>query len=70
MHDIKYYTVKNLVKPVAVNECHWKFLYSKIYSDGHYLPQISLPFHQVFLHCMLHINMILVEYYSQIAQLQ
>ena len=38
------------MKSVAVSECHWKFLVTvtKMYSDSHYLPQISLPFHQVF----------------------
>ena len=44
-----------MVKSVAVSERHWKFLVTatKMYSDGYYLPQISLPFHQVFLHCSL-----------------
>ena len=48
------HNVKNhLVKSVAVIECHWKFLVtvSIMYSDGHYLPRISLPFHQFFLQC-------------------
>ena len=38
------------MKSVAISERHWKFLVTvtKMYSDGHYLPQISLPFHQVF----------------------
>ena len=43
----------DLVKSVAVSERHWKFLVmvTKMYSDSRYLPQISLPFHQVFLQC-------------------
>ena len=46
-----FLTVKKLVKSVAVSEYQWKFLvtFTKMYSDSHYLPQISLPFHQVFL---------------------
>ena len=36
----KPYTVKNLVKSVAVSECQWKFLVmvTTIYSGSHYLP--------------------------------
>jgi len=51
---INAYTVKkkNFVKSVAVSKRHWKFsvMVTKMYSDNHYLPQISLPFHQVFLY--------------------
>jgi len=27
-------------------------MFTKMYSDSHYQPQISLPFHQVFLQCI------------------
>jgi len=51
-HECNLHTHKKLVvKSVADSERHWKFLVmvTKMYSDGHYLPQIPLPFHQVFL---------------------
>jgi len=56
-HACSLYTVKkNFVKSVAVSECHWKFLVTVtiMCNDDHYLPQISLPFHQVFLTVYYH----------------
>jgi len=46
--QLNAYTV---VKSVAVSECHLVTV-TKMYSNSHYLPQISLPFHQVFLQCI------------------
>jgi len=45
-----------MVKSVAVSDHHWKFLatVTKMYGDAHYLPQVSLPFHHVFLQCKDH----------------
>jgi len=42
--------ISGQVKSLADSACHCIFLVivTKLFNDGHYLPQISLSFHQVF----------------------